>query len=101
VSELAPEPAPGGDAPAGGQAMPEPTLILHVFTLAAQVGVALGETENPVTHARETDLRAARFLIDTLAMLEDKTRGNRTAEEDEYLAGVLANLRMAFVRRSG
>ena len=69
--------------------------------LAAQVGVALGETENPVTRQRETDLRAARFLIDTLAMLEEKTRGNRTSEEDEYLAGVLANLRMAFVRRSG
>lgn len=100
MSEAGPEPAPGA-APAADQQMPEPTLILHVFTLAAQVGVALGETENPVTHQRGTDLRAARFLIDTLAMLEEKTRGNRTSEEDEYLAGVLANLRMAFVRRSG
>ncbi|MBM3985647.1 MAG: DUF1844 domain-containing protein [Planctomycetes bacterium] len=100
MSEAGPEPEPGG-TPGGAQQMPAPTLILHVFTLAAQVGVALGETENPVTHQRETDLRAARFLIDTLAMLEEKTRGNRTSEEDEYLAGVLANLRMAFVRRNG
>ncbi len=90
------DPAPAGGAPE----LPAPTLVLHVFSLAAQVGVALGETENPLTHQRETDLRAARFLIDTLAMLEQKTRGNRTPEEDEYLAGVLANLRMACVRRS-
>ena len=81
--------------------LPEPTLIVHVFHLAAQVGMALGEQENPVTGRKETDLRAARFLIDTLSMLELKTRGNRTEEEDEYVAGVLANLRMAFVRKGG
>lgn len=81
--------------------LPAPTLTLHVFHLATQVGMALGETENPVTGKRETDLRAARFLVDTLAMLEEKTRGNRTAEEDEYVSGVLASVRMAFVRKSG
>jgi len=86
---------------AGERPMPEPTLIVHVFHLAAQVGMALGETENPVTGTKDTDLRAARFLIDTLAMLEQKTRGNRTPDEEEYVAGVLTNLRMAFVRKSG
>ena len=86
-------------AGAGERALPEPTLIVHVFHLAAQVGMALGETENPVTGRKDTDLRAARFLIDTLAMLEEKTRGNRTPEEEEYVAGVLTNLRMAFVRK--
>ena len=59
---------------------------MHVFHLAAQV--ALGETEN-VT-GRDTDLRAARFLIDTLAMLEQKTRGNRTPRR-RSTAGVLTN----------
>ena len=86
---------------AGERALPEPTLIVHVFHLAAQVGMALGETENPVTGRKDTDLRAARFLIDTLAMLEEKTRGNRTPDEEESVAGVLTNLRMAYVRRSG
>ena len=33
-------------------------------------------------------------------MLEEKTRDNRTPEEDEYLTGVLTNLRMAFVSKS-
>lgn len=85
----------------GERELPEPTLIVHVFHLAAQVGMALGEQENPVTGTKTTDLRAARFLIDTIAMLEQKTKGNRTADEDEYLGGVLANLRMAFVRKGG
>lgn len=85
----------------GERQLPEPTLIVHVFHLAAQVGMALGETENPVTGTKATDLRAARFLIDTLAMIEVKTRGNRDADEDEYLSGVLANLRMAYVRKGG
>jgi hypothetical protein len=86
---------------AGSRELPEPSLIVHVFHLAAQVGMALGEQENPVTGKKETDLRAARFLIDTIAMLDEKTKGNRTADEDEYLGGVLANLRMAFVRKGG
>ena len=92
---------PAGPPDAGERPLPEPTLIVHVFHLASQVGMALGETENPVTGTKSTDLRAARFLIDTLAMLEEKTRGNRTPEEEEYVAGVLTNLRMAFVRKSG
>jgi len=96
VSGSEAEPVAPGERP-----LPEPTLIVHVFHLASQVGMALGETENPVTGTRDTDLRAARFLIDTLAMLEQKTRGNRTPEEEEYVAGVLTNLRMAFVRKSG
>lgn len=80
--------------------VPEVSLQIHVFHLASHVGMALGETENPLTGKREKDLRTARFLIDVIAMLDEKTRGNRTAEEDEYLTGVLTNLRMAYVSKS-
>jgi hypothetical protein len=93
----------GGEQPeeSGSEhALPEASLTLHVFHMASQVGMALGETENPLTGQREKDLPTARFLIDTIAMLEEKTRGNRTKEEDEYITGVLTNLRMAYVARS-
>ena len=80
--------------------MPEVSFNLHIFHLASQVGIALGETENPISGGRTTDLAVARFLIDTLAMLEEKTRGNRTQEEELYMQGVLTNLRMAFVSKS-
>ncbi len=88
------------DTAAGTRTMPEPSLQLHVFHLASQVTMALGEVENPLSGKREKDLPAARFLIDLLAMLEQKTAGNRTEEEDTYLRGVLTNLRMAYVAKS-
>ena len=85
----------------GGAPLPPPTLQMHLFHLASQVSMALGELENPVTKDKSVDLRAAHYLIDTLAMLDEKTRGNRTPDEDQYVAGVLTNLRMAYVNKSG
>jgi hypothetical protein len=89
-------------ADAGGEShsLPEPTLQTHLFHLASQVSMALGEIENPVTKTREADLPTARFLIDTIAMIDAKTAGNRTPEEDEYVSGVLTNLRMAYVNKA-
>ncbi|HYV05968.1 MAG TPA: DUF1844 domain-containing protein, partial [Blastocatellia bacterium] len=43
------------------------------------------------------DLESARHLIDMLGMLQTKTRGNLTAEEDSLLENILADLRMQFV----
>ena len=96
IEQGAPEPEPSDEE----RRMPEVSFNLHVFHLASQVGIALGETENPISGGRTTDLAVARFLIDTLAMLEEKTRGNRTQEEDLYMQGVLTNLRMAYVSKS-
>ncbi len=66
-----------------------------------KIAAARGEIENPLSGKREVDLPTARFLIDVIAMLQDKTKGNRTPDEDAYLSGVLANLRMAFVAKTG
>jgi Domain of unknown function (DUF1844) len=90
----------GHDGATGAHKLPEPSLQLHIFHLASQVTMALGEIENPLSGKREKDLPTARFLIDLVAMLEQKTAGNRTEEEDLYLRGVLTNLRMAYVAKS-
>ncbi|HTE05275.1 MAG TPA: DUF1844 domain-containing protein [Planctomycetota bacterium] len=89
-----------GEGEGGKHALPEPSLQLHLFHLASQVTMALGEIENPLTGKRDKDLPTARFLIDLIAMLERKTAGNRTEEEDAYMRGVLTNLRMAYVAKS-
>lgn len=78
--------------------MPPASFQTHVYHLASQVAMALGQVENPVTKERNKDLRAAQFLIDTIAMLEDKTRGNLSDDEAQYISGVLTNLRMEFVK---
>lgn len=65
-----------------------------LVSLAAQAGAAL-QAEND-----EEALPAARYLISVLEMLEDKTRGRRTPEEDELVTTLLYELRMAYVART-
>ena len=78
-------PLPGGD------------FRLFVQSLAHQGAVALALIENPLTQKKEQDLPTARYFIDLLAMLEEKTQGNLTPDETKFLGDVLSQLRMAFV----
>jgi len=72
-----------------------------VLSLGTSVMLHLGLVEDPATGATaEPDLLVARHTIDTLEMLEAKTRGNLTDEEHELLTNVLADLRMRFVEVS-
>ncbi len=79
---------------------PDASLVRHVFDLAQQVAIALGEVENPITKSKEPNLPAARYLIDVVAMLEEKTRGNRDEEEETYITQVLPALKMGYVKKS-
>jgi hypothetical protein len=71
-----------------------------VLSLGSSALVHLGEIQHPgSTEANET-LALARQVIDLLAMLEEKTRGNLTAEETRFLSDLLADLRLKFVEKS-
>jgi len=90
--------AQGAGAFTPGQGpLPPPTLQSLIGTLGMQAMAAMGLIPNPLTGETETDLDAAKYLIDTLAMLEEKTQGNRTAEESETLANLLHELRLGYV----
>ncbi|MEX2142207.1 MAG: DUF1844 domain-containing protein [Pirellulales bacterium] len=78
-------------------ALPPPTLAFLITTLGTQAMVALGEVPNPLTGKLERLPNQAKHFIDTLAMLEEKTVGNRTPEESALLSSLLHQLRMAFV----
>jgi hypothetical protein len=67
-----------------------------VITLAAQASMLLGAAPG----GGAPDLDGARGVISLLEMLHEKTRGNRTPEEDSLLDDVLYKLRMAFVMRA-
>ncbi len=86
-----PEPAEG----AGG--FPPASLPVLLTTLATEAMVHLGQIPHPATDQPQVDLGAARHFIDTLAMLEAKTAGNRTPDESRLLDGLLHDLRMAFI----
>ncbi len=76
---------------------PEAKFTILVSSLATQVLVSLGQIENPLSKKTEVDLKSAKFSIDLLQMLSDKTRGNLTDVEKRYLEGVLYKLRMGYV----
>ncbi len=66
--------------------------------LAGSALAALGESPDPLTGLVHQDLAQASEAIDILALLRDKTAGNRTPEEDELLEHLVYDLQMRFVR---
>ena len=77
--------------------LPPPSFTALVSSLATQAMFAMGGMEDPQTHRRYVDLELAKFHIDTLAVLEDKTRGNLTDEEKKLLDEVIYQCRMHYV----
>lgn len=74
-----------------------PSYILFYYT---QGMVLLGEVPDPHTNQKHEDMEAARHIIDILSMLEQKTKGNLTKEEEQLLEGVLYELRMRFMAKT-
>jgi hypothetical protein len=77
--------------------LPEPSFLSLANMLAVEAAMHLGLIQSPGEEAPPVDLEAARHLIDMLGMLQSKTRGNLTGEEDNLLENILADLRMQFV----
>ncbi len=80
--------------------LPEVNLSTFVFSLSSSALVHLGEIPEPVSNRMQQDLGLAKQIIDTLGMIDDKTRGNLDADEERLLKGVLYDLRMRFVQKS-
>lgn len=75
----------------------EPNFTLLVSSLAMQAMICMGKLENPLTGKQEKNLEQARFLIDSLGILKEKTRGNLNSEEDKFLEDSLFHLRMNYI----
>ncbi|MDD2751553.1 MAG: DUF1844 domain-containing protein [Candidatus Omnitrophica bacterium] len=78
---------------------PEPDFNFFITTLALQASISLGIVPNPSTNKTEEDLSQAKFLIDTLGMLKDKTQGNLNEEELKFLEHVLYELRTQYLSK--
>jgi hypothetical protein len=69
-----------------------------VLSLAHTAAVHFGDVPDPVSGQRaERNLAAAQQMIDILSLMEQKTRGNLTAEERQLLDQLLYELRLRFV----
>jgi hypothetical protein len=77
---------------------PPLTFAAFVFSLASSAAIHFGDLPDPVTGSKaEPNLEGAAQMIEILTLLEEKTRGNLTAEEGQLLEQVLYELRMRFV----
>ncbi len=85
--------------PEGGFVAPDPDFKFFVTTLTLQASIALGHMANPTTQKIEKDPTQAKFLIDTLGMLQEKTKGNLTKEEEELMGNLLYELRVAYLAK--
>jgi hypothetical protein len=78
----------------------KPSFEVIVSTYATQAAVALGQMQNPVTKKTEVDLPQAKFAIDLLQILDEKTKGSLTEEEGKFLEDCLYQLRMVYISKS-
>jgi len=80
---------------------PEPNFSIFVSSLSMQTLIFLGEIDNPLTHKKETNPEQAKYMIDTLSMLKEKTKGNLSGHEANLLDNVLYELRMKYTAAAG
>jgi hypothetical protein len=71
--------------------VPEATFLNFLSGLSAQALMQFGDIPNPLTGTREVNPAYARYTVQLLEILEAKTKGNRTPEENEYLLTMLNN----------
>ena len=80
------------------QALPTPSFEVLAQVLATPCYVHLGLVPNPGTGKAEKDLDQARWALDLLHVLHEKTKGTASADETARLESMLHQLRDAFSR---
>jgi hypothetical protein len=73
------------------------SFVNFLMSIASNAAASLGMMEHPATGERGVDLQLGKHWIDVLGMLEQKTRGNLSTQEQRILDGLLSDLRMQFV----
>ena len=100
-----PSAGPAGPARPGvrGEESAEPLearFDLFLSGLMMEALVALGDMPHPSTRQPQTSLPRAKYLIDLLGVLEEKTKGNLTADEETLMTDALYQLRMRYLAKA-
>ncbi|HEV3029892.1 MAG TPA: DUF1844 domain-containing protein [Planctomycetota bacterium] len=107
AAKFSPAPAPaaaaaGGAAPTPGASRSDvkanPLFGGLIESLASQALMFMGAMRDPMTGQAHQDFQQSQAMIEMLAMLEEKTKGNLAKEETDMLKQVLDEVRMHFVR---
>ena len=74
-----------------------PLFVELIFQLQSAAWIHMGKVANPSTGKIERNLDLARGAIDMLGMIEEKTRGNLSGDEERLLRELLSQVRLNFV----
>lgn len=80
--------------------LPAVDFVTFVVSMSHSALLHLGDAPDPSTGTREKNLPLARQTIDLLAVLQEKTRGNLSGDEERVLTQAIYDLRMRFVEVS-
>lgn len=83
------------------EGLPHARFDLFISGLAMEALIALGDMPHPTTRKQSANLPQAKYLIDLLGVLEEKTKGNLVVEEDKLLKDALYQLRMRYLNKVG
>jgi len=89
---------PGMTLKDGKCVMPDVTFTSLVMALNSSTLAHLGELASPDSGTKQKNMMLAKHTIDTIAMLQVKTRGNLSHEESELVETSLFDLKMRFVK---
>lgn len=78
--------------------LPEINFPTFIMSLNASALLHLGILDNPATGKKEINLAIAKQTIDILCLLEEKTRGNLSNDEESMLKNILYDLRIIYVK---
>lgn len=81
--------------------MPELNFSTFIFSLNSSALVHLGVINDPASNRNMKDLTLAKQTIDILGILEEKTKGNLSEDEDKLLKNILHDLRLMYVKEKG
>ncbi len=71
---------------------PDTSFSALLITLSSSAWIGLGKIADPLSGEVKKDLKTAKFTIDTLVMLREKTKGNLEQDEEKLLNGIIADL---------
>lgn len=75
-------------------------FVTFVMSLASSAFVHMGDAPHPETGGLVEELALAKQTIDILGMLEAKTKGNLSPEEEKFLENLLMDLRLRYVQKT-
>jgi hypothetical protein len=98
--KTAPAPPPPHAEPPKGQPAPPINFLSFIYSMGTSALMYLGEPIGKGAGGEAPNLSHAQEIIDVLTMLEAKTKGNLTGEEEALLEEMLYTLRIKFVEKA-